>query len=203
MQPSKERDAGEAGDAADGDPLEDLDDLLDDDLAGGGSGVEDGSATAEATGPGGSAASDDTTAAASAESRGSGRIGVDGRWFSLKSFAVALVVVAVGTVLAGMIPLVGGTVGAVAGVLLGTFLLGLAFSSSSYAETGLAGALAGGGTAVSSVLGVGFLPIGIDYLGQWGLPLLAVGGGVGLLCGLVGHYFGRDLRAGVTGDLPE
>ncbi|WP_066415501.1 hypothetical protein [Halorubrum aethiopicum] len=195
MQPSKERDAEESGTAPDGDPLEDLDDLLDDDLAGGGSAVDDGSADAEATAAGASTAA--------SGSGGSGRVGVDGRWFSLKTFAVAVVAVAAGTVLAGLVPLVGGTIGAVAGVLLGTFLVGLLLSSPNYVETGLAGALAGGGSAVSSVLGVGFLPIGLDYLGQWGLPLLAVGGGVGLLCGLVGHYFGRDLRAGVTGDLPE
>ncbi|SMO67423.1 hypothetical protein [Halorubrum cibi] len=190
MQPSKERDAEEAVDAGEGDPLDDLDDLLDDDLSGGRSG-----------------ASTDSTAPADAGSvsgsSGGGRVGVDGRWFSLKAFGVAVVAVAVGTVLAGLVPLVGGTIGAVAGVLLGTFLVGLAFSSSNYVETGLAGALAGAGTAVSSVLGIGFLPIGIDYLGQWGLPLLAVGGGVGLLCGLVGHYLGRDLRTGITGDLPE
>ncbi|MFC5278614.1 hypothetical protein ACFPM1_07575 [Halorubrum rubrum] len=200
MQPSKERDAGETGDAPDGDPLEDLDDLLDDDLAGGGAGVEDGAVDAgEATAPGPPTAD----ATAGSGSGDSGRVGLDGRWFSLKAFAIAVVAVAVGTVLVGMVPLVGGTIGAVAGVLLGTFLVGVLSASPNYVETGLAGSLAGAGTAVSSVLGVGFLPIGIDYLGQWGLPLLAVGGGVGLLCGLVGHYFGRDLRAGVTGELPE
>ncbi|MFC5134847.1 MULTISPECIES: hypothetical protein [Haloferacaceae] len=195
MQPSKEREAGETRDAGDDDPLDDLDDLLDDDLAGGGeSGGVDTDATPEA-----SAGSAETTRSAA----GSGRIGVDGRWFSLKSFAVAVLAVVLGTVLVGLVPLVGGAIGGVAGVLLGTFLVGLIFASPNYVETGFAGALAGAGTAVSSVLGVGFLPIGIDYLGQWGLPLLAVGGGVGLLCGLVGHYFGRDLRAGVTGELPE
>ncbi|RAW45907.1 hypothetical protein DQW50_06765 [Halorubrum sp. 48-1-W] len=198
MQPSKEREAGETGDTGDGDPLDDLDDLLDDDLAGSGESDVGADANPEAS------AGPTATPRSSAGSGGStGRIGVDGRWFSLKSFAVTVLAVAVSSVLVGLVPLVGGTVGAVAGVLLGAFLVGLVFASPNYAEAGLAGTLAGAGTAVSSVLGVGFLPIGIDYLGQWGLPLLAVGGGVGLLCGLVGHYFGRDLRAGVTGDLPE
>jgi len=32
---------------------------------------------------------------------------------------------------------------------------------------------------VLNVLGIGFLPIGIDYLQQWGLSLLAIGGGLG------------------------
>jgi len=60
---------------------------------------------------------------------------------------------------------------------------------------------AGASVAVTNVLGVGFLPIGIDYLQQWGLPLLAVGGGLGLVVALLGHYFGRDLRAGLTADV--
>ena len=199
MQPSKEREAGETRDTGDGDPLDDLDDLLDDDLAGGDGGADVGTdaTSGDAAGPAA------TSRPPAGSDRTSGRVGVDGRWFSLKGFAVALLAVVVGTVLAGLVPLVGGTVGGVAGVLLGTFLVGLVFASSNYVETGLAGALAGAGTAVSSVFGVGFLPIGIDYLGRWGLPLLAVGAGVGLLCGLVGHYFGRDLRAGITGELPE
>jgi len=106
-------------------------------------------------------------------------------------------------ILGGAIPLIGGTVGPALGVLLGAFLVGLLFSARKYVETGIAGALAGAGTAVTSVLGIGFLPIGIDYLSEWGLPLLAVGGGLGLLLSLVGHYFGRDLRAGVTSDVPK
>ncbi|MUW15794.1 hypothetical protein GJ633_15075, partial [Halorubrum sp. CBA1125] len=74
MQPSKEREA------SDGDPMDDLDDLLDDDLA-----DEGDASTTEASG-GGSATG----------SGGGGRIGVDGRWFSLKSFALSLVAVALG-----------------------------------------------------------------------------------------------------------
>ncbi len=190
MQPSKEREAD------DGDPLDDLDDLLDDDLASSGesstSGVE---ATTE------SSAGADTATGGSGG--GSGRIGVDGRWFSLKSFALTVLVVGFGVVLGGAVPLIGGTIGPALGVLIGAFLVGLLFSARKYVETGIAGAIAGSGTAVTSVLGVGFLPIGLDYLSEWGLPLLAVGGGLGLLLALVGHYFGRDLRAGVTSDVPE
>lgn len=188
MQPSKERDAD------DGDPLDDLDDLLDDDLASGGADSTSGpEATAESSAGGETATG----------TGGSGRIGIDGRWFSLKSFALVVLAVGFGVVLGGAIPLIGGTIGPALGVLLGAFLVGLLFSSRKYVETGIAGTVAGAGTAVTSVLGVGFLPIGLDYLSEWGLPLLAVGGGLGLLLALVGHYFGRDLRAGVTGDVPE
>ncbi len=195
MQPSKEREADDA------DPLDDLDDLLDDDLASGGGDTASGGAAETAADPG-----ETTTGPTTTDGGGSadgGRIGVDGRWFSLKSLAIALVAVGIGVFVGGSIPLIGGTIGSVGGVLLGAFLVGLAFSSRSYAETGVAGTAAGAMTAVTSVLGVGFLPIGLDYLSEWGLPLLAVGGGVGLLVALVGHYFGRDLRAGLTNDVPE
>lgn len=184
MQPSKEREA------SDGDPLDDLDDLLDDDLAAGGETTRsDEPSTASSSGP---AAGGDA-----------GRIGLDGRWFSAKAFVVALVAVAVGVFAGGAIPLIGGTIGSAGGVFLAAFLVGLALSTRRYVETGIAGTAAGAGTAVTSVLGVGFLPIGIDYLQQWGLSLLVVGAGVGLVVALLGHYFGRDLRAGLTGEIAE
>ena len=183
MQPSKEREA------SDGDPMDDLDGLLDDDLAGG---EEEPDAET-----GGAA-----TVESSAGSAGNaGRIGVSGRWFSAKAFALALVTVGVGMFVGGLIPLIGGTIGTAGGVFLAAFLLGLVVSTRRYVETGIAGAAAGATSAVTSVLGVGFLPIGIDYLQQWGLPLLAVGGGVGLVLALLGHYFGRDLRTGLTEDI--
>ncbi|WP_200531748.1 hypothetical protein [Halorubrum sp. LN27] len=192
MQPSKEREA------SDGDPMDDLDDLLDDDLADG-----DGGGKAD-SGSAASAGSDAAPAAGTgsgAGGSGSGRVGMDGRWFSAKSFVLALVAVGVGVFAGGAIPIIGGTIGSAAGVFLASFLVGLVFSARKYVETGLAGAAAGAGTAVTSVLGIGFLPIGIDYLQQWGLPLLAVGGGLGLVLALLGHYFGRDLRAGLTQDI--
>ncbi|WP_435075702.1 hypothetical protein [Halorubrum sp. HHNYT27] len=188
MQPSKEREA------SDGDPMDDLDDLLDDDLA------EDGT-SASSTEAGADTAGVDTSGATAGMDAETGRVGASGRWFSAKAFALSLVAVAVGVFVGGAIPLVGGTIGAAAGVFLAAFLVGLVFSARRYAETGLAGAAAGATVAVTNVLGVGFLPIGIDYLQQWGLPLLAVGGGLGLVVALLGHYFGRDLRAGLTADV--
>ena len=189
MQPSKE------SESSDEDPMDDLDDLLDDDLAEGNSGTSSGGV---AVGDG--ATDSDTTTAGDAAS-GEGRIGVSGRWFSAKAFALALAVVAVATFLVGAIPLVGGAIGSVGGVFVAAFVFGAISSSRRYVETGLAGALAGAGTAVTSVLGVGFLPIGLDYLGQWGPSLLAIGGGLGLAVALLGHYLGRDLRAGLTADI--
>ncbi|EMA58512.1 hypothetical protein C468_15749 [Halorubrum kocurii JCM 14978] len=169
--------------------MDDLDDLLDDDLAGG----EDASA-----GETGGAETAEPSAGSAADA---GRVGVSGRWFSAKAFALALVAVGVGVFVGGLIPLIGGTIGTAGGVFLAAFLLGLVLSTRRYVETGIAGAAAGAASAVTSVLGVGFLPIGIDYLSQWGLPLVAVGGGAGLALALIGHYFGRDLRAGLTEDI--
>ena len=174
--------------------MDDLDDLLDDDLAsGGGSDAESGGAGAADAGTGSSAGV--------AGDASAGRIGVSGRWFSGKAFGLALVTVAVGVFVGSLIPLIGGTIGTAGGVFLAAFLLGLVLSTRRYVETGIAGAAAGAVSAVTSVLGVGFLPIGIDYLSQWGLPLVAVGGGVGLVLALLGHYFGRDLRAGLSRDV--
>jgi FtsH-binding integral membrane protein len=189
MQPSKEREA------SDGDPMDDLDDLLDDDLAGSGGEANADSGDAAAAGT-------STESARSAGKTGdSGRVGVSGRWFSAKALALALVAVGAGVFVGGLIPLIGGTIGTAGGVFVAAFLLGLVLSARRYVETGVAGATAGAASAVTSVLGVGFLPIGIDYLSQWGLPLVAVGGGVGLALALLGHYFGRDLRAGLTEDI--
>lgn len=187
MQPSKEREG------SDGDPLDDLDDLLDDDLAGG----ESEAPVADTDG----SSTPDESSTADGSSDTAGRIGVNGTWFSAKSFAVIIAIVALGVFVGGSIPLIGGIIGSAGGVLLASFLIGLVFSARKYVETGIAGAAAGAGTAVTSVLGIGFLPIGLDYLQQWGLSLLAIGGGFGLVLALLGHYFGRDLRAGVTEDI--
>lgn len=188
MQPSKEEEA------SDGDPMDDLDDLLDDDLAGreSTSSPDRGEPEAATGGSSGRAvdAGDD-----------GGRVGMSGRWFSGKAFALSLAAVAAGVFLGGAIPLIGGTVGSAGGVFLAAFLIGLALSARRYVEMGVAGAAAGALVAVTNVLNVGFLPIGVDYLQQWGLSLLAIGGGLGLVVALLGHYLGRDLRAGLTADV--
>ena len=187
MQPSKEE-------SSDGDPMDDLDDLLDDDLA-------EGEPTGSSDRAGTDAAPSESSGPATAASGDGGRLGASGRWFSAKAFALSLVAVAVGVFVGGAIPLIGGTIGSAGGVFLAAFLIGLALSARRYVETGIAGGAAGALVAVTNVLGVGFLPIGIDYIQQWGLPLLAVGGGLGLVVALLGHYFGRDLRAGLTADV--
>ncbi len=115
-----------------------------------------------------------------------------GQLFSPRVFLVALVLSAVGVVLGGFIPVIGGLLGFV-GVFLAGFALGLVSDDRHYPEVGVAGALAAGGW---SVLGNFTL-----FLVGVGLPLVVASAGVGLLCGLLGHYFGRDLREGLTREL--
>ncbi len=112
--------------------------------------------------------------------------------FSPRALAVALAL--------GVAAMVGGTFvpvpGARFGLLFaGTFLYGAASAASRYAECALAGLLAAGlGFVLSVVLGGALLPV----LAGYGVELAGVGVTTGGLVALVGHYFGRDLRAGWT-----
>jgi len=116
--------------------------------------------------------------------------------FSLRAFVVALAFTAVGTALGGVVPLplISDVLGFV-GVFVATFALGLVGDRSYYAEAGVASAaVAGGWSALGNVtlLAIGGLPV---------FAILAVTAGIGLVAGLVGHYFGRDLRDGLTREL--
>jgi hypothetical protein len=95
-------------------------------------------------------------------------------------------------VLGGLIPLVPFT--ELVGILLGGFVYGLLAGERRYLELGLAGGFSGATTAVLSLLPQ--LAAGLN-----GTRLFAIAGGVGLVLALVGHYFGRDLRSGLTKDI--
>ncbi|WP_367175924.1 hypothetical protein [Haloarcula rubripromontorii] len=115
-----------------------------------------------------------------------------GSYFSLRALLFAFGAVGGGMVLGGLIPLVPFT--ELLGIVLGGFVYGLLASERRYAELGLAGGVSGGATAVLSLLPQ--LAAGLN-----GTRLFAIAGGVGLVLALVGHYFGRDLRSGLTRDL--
>ncbi|MEF8828485.1 MAG: hypothetical protein V5A49_05590 [Haloarcula sp.] len=112
-----------------------------------------------------------------------------GSYFSLRALLFAFGAVGGGMVLGGLIPLVPFT--ELLGVLLGGFVYGLLASERRYLEVGLAGGVSGGVVAVLSLLPQ--LVAGLN-----GPRLFAIAGGVGLVLALVGHYFGRDLRNGLT-----
>lgn len=112
--------------------------------------------------------------------------------FSPRAFLVSTVVTLLGfLVVGGLLPL--GGIANLVGIAAGTFATGLATSQSRYAESAVAGGAVGGVAAFLDHLALTVVGVG--------LPLLALGAVGGLLAGLLGHYFGRDLRAGLTRDL--
>ena len=113
--------------------------------------------------------------------------------FSVRTFLAALVLALVGLVVGSLVPLFG-VVARFAGLFLAAFLVGVAVDGRHYAEVALAGALAAGLGFLLSALGTTFLPVVADY----GAEIAGVGAATGLLVSLAGHYFGRDLRAGLT-----
>jgi len=93
--------------------------------------------------------------------------------------------------------LAGTTVLPFAGRMIGmfavAFIIGLFASKRRYLEMSAAGISVGGVAAVISntvLIAVGS-----------GQPLIAVGATVGLLASVVGYYFGRDLRDGLSQDV--
>ncbi|MFB6105335.1 MAG: hypothetical protein ABEJ70_00030 [Halobacteriaceae archaeon] len=116
------------------------------------------------------------------------------RLFSPRAFLLALVACGVGVVVGSAlpIPLLGG-LGALLGVFAAGFVLGLG-RQPRYAEVAVAGALAAGAALLTDFLV-------LSLVGGFGGQLALVGAGAGLVVGVLGHYFGRDLRSGLTRDL--
>jgi hypothetical protein len=80
------------------------------------------------------------------------------------------------------------------GVFLAAFMFGLVVPERRYVEAALAGGIAIGGSFLLDFAVVAFL-------GGFGLPVAALGTALGAAVGIVGNYFGRDLRAGLTRDI--
>jgi hypothetical protein len=115
-----------------------------------------------------------------------------GNLFSVRAFLVALVLSVAGLFLGGMIPLLGGIAG-LAGVFAAGFLLGAGRERRAYLETVAAGGLASG-------VGILLDRVVLAMIGA-GPQLVVAGAGAGAVAALVGHYFGRDLRDGLTRDV--
>ncbi|MFC7140730.1 hypothetical protein ACFQMA_12980 [Halosimplex aquaticum] len=114
---------------------------------------------------------------------------------SARSFLLALVVVIGGMLAGSAVPLVG-TLAGVAGIFLGAFVLGLASGQRRYLPVAVAGAAA----AVVSITSGAFVRFAL--LSDLGLTqFAAVGATTGILVAVLGHYFGRDLRDGLTRDV--
>lgn len=133
-----------------------------------------------------------TTAESGRVQEDAGRSGLVSRFFSPRSFAVAALGTVVGWfVIGGILPL--GLLGNLAGVLAAAFAHGVLAGERRYVEAGTAGLAVGG---IAAVIGSPVLTL----LGL-GIPIVAAGAIGGAIAGLVGHYLGRDLRAGVTREI--
>lgn len=123
------------------------------------------------------------------------------RIFSPRRFLLAVVLVAVGVAAGGFVgdflPLLG-TVGRILGVFAAMFLLGLGRSRRQYLEVAAAGATVAVLVVLSSTLSGAFLPVGVEVLQDYGLAIAGIGAGSGAGAAVLGYYFGRDLRAGLT-----
>jgi hypothetical protein len=104
--------------------------------------------------------------------------------------------VLVSVLLASSVPLLGGVFGAPVGIFAGAFALGLASGARRYLEFALAGALVSGlGAFQGSLFRIAvFSDVGFA-------PVFAIAAGFGLVVALLGHYFGRDLRDGLTSSI--
>lgn len=134
-----------------------------------------------------------SNASTTAESDGSGLRQRLGGAFSITAFVIALVLTAVGSGLGGFIPLIGGPL-AFAGIFLATFLLGTVSSRRHYVEAGLSAGLVAGASALGN-------HVYLAFIGGNGPILIGGLAAIGVVCGVLGHYFGRDLRDGFTRDL--
>ncbi|KTG09481.1 hypothetical protein AUR64_17055 [Haloprofundus marisrubri] len=132
----------------------------------------------------------------------SGRLG---RLFAPKAFLLALALSFVGVFLGGLVPFVGAIPGVslilrALGLFAAAFVVGLVADEPRYVEVALAGALVGVFSVLLSTLGA-FLPVAVNVVSEYGVQLGGVGAAVGASVTLVGHYFGRDLRDGVTREI--
>ena len=120
--------------------------------------------------------------------------------FSPRSFLAVLLLSVVAMFLGSAIPIVG-VVGQFVGLFAAAFAVGLAGSRRRYLEVGLAGALAAALGFVALPLTSVLFPFAVRVLSEYGVAIAGVGAGAGLLASLLGHYFGRDLRDGLTRDV--
>ena len=115
-----------------------------------------------------------------------------GTIFSVGALVVAFVAIGAGMIAGSLVPVIPFT--ALAGIPVGAFLHGLLDSQRRYIETAIAGGVSAGAAVVTSLLPQ--MLAGLD-----GTRLFAIAAAVGLVLAVVGHYFGRDLRDGLTRDL--
>ena len=123
-----------------------------------------------------------------------------GELFSLKAFLLSALVIGLGVGVGGAVPFVG-KIGSLVGLFVATFLTGLIASKRRYLENAVAGGSIVGLSFAVSLLTTGVLPVGMRFFREYGLIFGGVGVLVGATLGVVGHYFGRDLRDGLSQEI--
>ncbi|QSG10098.1 hypothetical protein [Halapricum desulfuricans] len=124
-----------------------------------------------------------------------GRIGRRvGSVFSIRTFGLALVLtIGLAFVVSAVVPFVPDNLTGLVGVFLGGGAIGLASDARRYLEVGAAALMAGALTVLLSNFTIAVFGPGV--------PLVALGAGSSGVAGLLGHYVGRDLRAGLTREI--
>lgn len=118
-------------------------------------------------------------------------------FFEPKVFALALVLTVTLSLLSSIfVPFVPNSVTSLLGVFVAAFVIGAGSSEGRYLEVGAATLMSG---AVTAVLG----NLVFTLAGSNTVPVLAIGASASGVAGIIGHYFGRDLRAGLTKDIGE
>ncbi|QGN06770.1 hypothetical protein Hrd1104_05320 [Halorhabdus sp. CBA1104] len=116
-----------------------------------------------------------------------------GRIFSIRSFLLALAGSVLGAIGFGIAIPFFDSLAALGGIFTAAFVAGVFGSRRSYLEFTLAGAATAALGTVSK-----FMVVAVVGQGE----LLAIfGAGSGAIAALLGHYFGRDLRTGMTTDI--
>lgn len=135
---------------------------------------------------------DDASTEEDSDGTGSRIRGLVGEAISSRALVVSAVfTLASALAVGGLLPI--GIVGNLVGIFVAAFAYGTVASTHRYVEISLAG----------GALGVGLTLLGnlaLSLLGP-GVPIVAVGFVAGALAGGLGHYFGRDLRNGLTQDI--
>jgi len=98
------------------------------------------------------------------------------------------------------LPLVGGVTRFV-GLFVAMFVVGVLAGRRVYAEVAVASAAATALVIVGGLLTSAFFPIAADFLARHGVAFGVGAAVLGLIVGVAGYYFGRDLRAGLTQSL--
>lgn len=116
--------------------------------------------------------------------------------FSPRRFLVSLVLIAVGLFITSLIPIISSIPATgLIGVFAAAFLLGALNDEQWYPEIGVASAVASGVSVFSSNLLV------ITVANRYGIGIVVAGVVASVIVALLGHYFGRDLRGGMTKEI--